>query len=174
MAKASTWTNADGLRVGFGARDSKNAAAATVQTEGNICVMQFPFDYDVVETIGTAPSSTSIPIPANATIMRGNIRVTTAFAGGTSINFGTMDSAGTAIDADGLDAAVAVADMDAVGDVVTFDGAQIGKRIASDAYFGIQYTGTYTAGRGVVTIEYLKGMEDSLPTEPITGIVGSL
>lgn len=154
MARGNTWINSDGLEVGFGVRDSKNENAATIQTTGNIVLWQFPLDYDQVDIIGTdVPSSKSVPIPANATILRGNLRVTTAFAGGTNVNLGLMNSAGTAIDADGLDAAVATAALTA-GAVVTFDGALIGTRIAADGYFGVTYSGTYTAGAGIVTVEF--------------------
>ena len=177
MSRASTWTNNDGLVVGFGARDSKNPNAATVRTQGNINVMQFPFDYDEVLVIGTdvpGTSGKSIPVPANAVVLRGNIRVTTAFAGGTDVDFGFMNAAGTAIDADGLDASIATAALDA-GDVVEFDGALIGDSVGSaDAYFGVVYNGSYTAGQGVITIEYELPMPDSTPTDPIDGIVGSL
>lgn len=172
--RANTWTNADGLSVGFGPLDSKNPNAGPVQTEGNIEVLQFPFDYDALNLAGTAPSTKTVPIPANSTILRGNIRVTTAFAGGTNVNFGFINAAGTAIDIDGLDAAVATAALDA-GLVVTFDGALIGKSVgAADAYFGGSYSGTYTAGKGIITIEYVRPMPDSTSPSPVDGIVGSL
>lgn len=175
MSRNSEWTNADGLVVGFGARDSKNPNAATVRTQGNVCIMQFPFDYDTTLEIGTdVPSSKSIPVPAGSTIKRAQLAVDTAFVGGTNIDFGFMNAAGTAIDDDGLDAAVATAALTA-GAVITMDGALIGASVgAADAYFGVVTTGTYTAGDGVITIEYILPMPDSTPTDPISGIVGSL
>lgn len=174
MARANTWTNADGLAVGFGVRDSKNDNAGQVQTEGNVEILSFPIDYDVYDVIGTAPSSKSIPIPAGATILRGNVRATTAWVGGTSINFGTMLSTGVAIDADGLDAAVAIASLNAINKVVLFDGAQIGTAVSTDAYFGMEFTGTFTAGAAIVTVEYIRAMPGSASPAPITGIVGTL
>lgn len=175
MSRASTWLNADGLRQGYGARDSKNENAATVRTQGNIEVWQFPIDYDTLATIGTAPVSKSIPIPANSTILRGQLQVTTAFAGGTNIDFGLMNSAGTAIDDDGLDSAVLTSAMTPANTIVTFDGALIGANVGTaDAYFGTVVTGTYTAGAGIVTVEYVRPMPDSTPTDPISGIVGTL
>jgi hypothetical protein len=174
MARANTWTNADGLSVGFGIRDSKNDNAGQVQTEGNVEILQFPIDYDVYDVIGTAPQSKSIPIPAGATILRGNVRATTIWAGGTSINFGTMLASGTAIQAAGLASAVAIASLDTVNKVVLFTGAQIGTAVSTDAYFGMAFTGTFTAGAGIVTIEYIRPMPGSASPAPITGIVGTL
>jgi len=174
MSRASTWTNNDGLVVGFGARDSKNENAATVRTQGNVEVLQFPIDYDTLATIGTAPSSKSIPIPAGSTILRGNLSVTEAFVGGTNIDFGLMNSAGTAIDDDGLDVAVLTAAL-TLNAVIAFDGALIGADVGTaDAYFGTVVTGTYTAGKGIVMVEYVKPMPDSSATDPISGIVGTL
>lgn len=176
MARENTWTNNDGLDVGFGTRDSSNENAATVRTEGNIEVLQFPLNYDNMPASGTAPSSKSIPVPANASILRGNFRVTEAWVGGTNIDFGTMTSAGVAIDDDGYDAAVATAAL-TLNAVIDFDGALMTGDASvgtADAYFGTVVTGTYTAGKGVVTIEYLKPMPDSDATDPITTIVGTL
>lgn len=174
MSRASTWANADGLSVGFGAHDSSNENAATIRTEGNVELWQFPINYDNLATIGTAPSSKSIPIPANATILRGNLHVTEAFLGGTNIDFGLMNSAGTAIDDDGLDVAVLTAAL-TLNAVIDFDGALIGANVGTaDAYFGTVVTGTYTAGKGIVTVEYVRPMPDSDALDPITTIVGSL
>tara|TARA_Y100000114_G_scaffold43216_1_gene38652 strand:- start:3682 stop:4206 length:525 start_codon:yes stop_codon:yes gene_type:complete len=174
MSRASTWTNNDGLSVGFGARDSKNENAATVRTQGNIETLQFPFDYSQLSEIGTAPSSKSIAIPADSVILRGNFRVTEAFAGGTNYDFGLMNSAGTAIDDDGLDVAVATASL-TLDAVIDFDGALIGDNVGNaDAYFGVVETGTFTAGKGIVTIEYVKPMPDSDALDPITTIQGTL
>lgn len=177
MSRESTWTNNDGLVVGFGTRDSSNENSATVRTQGNVNIWQFPLNYDNLPTIGTAPSSKAIPIPAAAVIQRATFTVTEAFAGGTNIDFGLMDAAGTAIDDDGLDVAVLTAAIDAVGEVVQMDGALVGSALdvgTVDAYFGTVVTGTYTAGKGILLVEYVLPMPDSDATDPITTIVGSL
>ena len=176
MARGNVWTNSDGLDVGFGIRDSKNPNAATVRTEGNVEVLQFALSYDQMPASGTAPSSKSIPIPANSSILRGNFRVTEAWVGGTNIDFGTMNSAGTAIDDDGFDVAVLTAAL-TLNAVIDFDGALMTGDASvgtADAYFATVVTGTYTAGQGVVTIEYLRPMPDADALDPITTIVGSL
>ena len=177
MARGATWTNFDGLSVGFGTLDSKNPNGAMVRTQGNVNIMQFPFSYDASNyEIGTdTPSTKSVPIPANSTILRGQLQVTTAFAGGTNYDFGLMEADGTEIDDDGLDAAVALADIDAVNDIITFDGGLIGANVGTaDAYFGVVTTGTFTAGEGIVTVEYVLEMADSLPTDPIYTAQGSI
>lgn len=177
MSRNATWTNDDGLVVGFGARDSINPNAATVRTEGNVCIMQFPLHYEDTLEIGTdvpGASGKNIPVPANSVIKRGQFQVTEAYVGGTNIDFGFMNAAGTAIDDDGLDVAVLTAAL-TLDAVIDFDGALIGASVGSaDAYFGVVTTGTYTAGSGIVTIEYILPMPDADATDPITSIVGSL
>ena len=181
MARANTWTNNDGLAVGFGTRDSKNPNAATVRTMGNVEELVVVFDWDSPPVApGTAPSTKSIALPANAVIIEGHFRVDTAVTmSGTSptLAFGVVNSAGTAIDANGLLTAQAPAAMGA-GAVITLNGALVGDTVGSaDAYISIELGGTspaLTAGDGVLVIAYQKPMPDATPTDPITGIVGSL
>lgn len=178
MARASTWTNADGLVVGFGARDSKNDAGATVRTQGNVEIFQMVLDYDnLPAAAGTAPSSKSIPIPAGSVIKSAHLQATAdwATADSATLDIGFVNAAGTEIDQDGIDAAIADTALD-TGDTVVCDGALIGNDVGSaDAYISCEVdTGTFTSGSAVLTIEYIKPMPDTDPTDPITSIVGSL
>lgn len=174
MSKATVWTNSDGMDVGFGIRDSKNDNAGRVQTTGNIEVMQYAFDYDVKDSTGTAPQSKSFPIPANSVVLSSNFRVTTAFVGGTTASVGIMNAAGTAIDVAGFIAATATASLTAGASIVGA-GALMGKSVgAADAYMVVTFVGTYTAGAGIVTIEYARPMPSSASPAPISGIVGTL
>ena len=181
MARNETWNNADGLAVGFGARDSKNDNGASVRTEGNVEIFSMDLDWEYLPAAaGTAPSSKSIPIPANSVIHRATLRVSEAFtsAGATTLSIGLINSAGTAIDQDGIDATIAKTVIDAVGDVVQCDGALVGGTATigtADGYISCSVgTGPYTAGMAELTIEYSKPLPDSDPTDPIDGIVGSL
>lgn len=181
MARANTWTNSDGLVVGFGARDSKNDAGATVRTEGNVEVFSMILDYDnLPAAAGTAPSSKSIPIPANSYIHSATLRVLDAFtsAGATTLDIGFVDEDGTAIDQDGIDAAIAKTVIDAEGDTVQCDGDLVNGLVTvgtDDAYISTNVgTGPYTAGQAELTIEYSKPLPGTDPTDPITTIVGSL
>ena len=181
MTRSATWTNNDGLVVGFGTRDSKNNNGATVRTEGNVEIFSMELDWNTLPAAaGTAPSSKSIPIPANSLIHRATLRVTEAFVSGgaTTLDIGFVNAAGTVIDQDGVDAAIAKTAIDAVGEVVQCDGVLVGGVATvgtADAYISCSVgTGPYTAGMAELTIEYSKPLPDTDPLEPITTIVGSL
>lgn len=178
MSRGATWTNSDGLVVGFGTRDSKNNTGATVRTQGNVEIMQVILDYDnLPAAAGTAPSSKSIPVPANAVIKSAYLQTITdwATADSATLDIGFVNSAGTEIDQDGIDAAIAAAALD-TGDTVVCDGALIGVDVGtSDAYLSCEVnTGSFTTGQSQLTIEYIKGPDSTTPADPITSIVGSL
>lgn len=178
MARQATWVNEDGLEVGFGTRDSKNPHLATVQTEGNVEIASMVLDYDTLPAAaGTAPSVKSFAVPADSVITRAYLRVTTAFTSGgtTTLNVGFVNAAGTAIDQDGLDAAIAKAAL-TDGAVIEMDGALVGDNIGdADGYISTSTgSGPWTAGQAVLTIEYVRPMPGSTPQDPIDGIVGSL
>lgn len=102
-------------------------------------------------------SGNDVFIPAGSYITSAYLIVETAFAGGTSYNIGLYEADGTAIDADGIDAAVAVADMN-TADVVVCNGALVGGAVtigADDAYVKAVPTGTYTAGKAKLVIEFI-------------------
>lgn len=178
MARQATWTNSDGLVVGFGPRDSKNDNGAVVETIGNVEVFQMNLDFDNLPAAsGTAPSTKSIPLPANAVINDAVIQVTEAFtaAGAATLTLGLKNSAGTAIDADGIDAAIAVAAL-SLGATIQCDGALVGADIGTaDGYIASAVaTGPFLTGHAILTIEYTRQLPDTDPTDPITTIVGSL
>lgn len=178
MSRGATWTNSDGLVVGFGTRDSKNNNAATVRTQGNTEVIQMILDYDnLPAAAGTAPSSKSIPIPANAVILRATLHTLSDWATGDSatLDIGLVNSAGTEISQDGIDAAIAAGALD-TGDTVICDGAYIGVDVGTvDAYISCEVnTGSFTTGQSQLTIEYVKGPDSTDPADPITSVIGSL
>ena len=70
---------------------------------------------------------------------------------GLPLDIGTYNSAGTAIVATGIDAAIVSDGIDAVGETVRCDGTHTTTAgyVASDAYIGLKYnTAAYTAGVG--------------------------
>tara|TARA_R110000764_G_scaffold146013_1_gene233776 strand:- start:537 stop:953 length:417 start_codon:yes stop_codon:yes gene_type:complete len=97
-------------------------------------------------------------IPAGSYIANAHLVVTAAAVGGTSINFGLANAAGAAIDADGIDAAVATAAL-AANKAVVCNGALVGGADgvgAADAYITTANTGTFTAGEAVLVISYIE------------------
>ncbi len=99
-------------------------------------------------------------IPAGSLIKRADLVMTTAATGASStLTIGTYNAAGTAIDADGIDATIALTAIDADGDTVRCDGAHLttGGYISANAYIGAIYgTAVFTAGVGKLYIEYIK------------------
>ena len=178
MARQATWTNEDGLSVGFGPRDSLNDNGAVVETTGNVEVFQMNLHWDELPAApGTAPLSKSIPLPANAVINDAKLQVLDAFTSGgsTTLTIGLVDAAGAAIDADGIDATVAKAALSA-GATIACDGALVGADVGSAAAYISTTTasGPWTAGEAVLTIEYTRQLPSAEAADPIDGIVGSL
>lgn len=171
------YTNADGLQV------------ITGKAEGNVhgdgfapAVEKFlVFDLDDATELGTAvtsfwnyqselaagdanvdkPALNAPYIPANAFVTRAWTVVDAAFTSGGSatLNVGLYQKDGTVIDADGIDATIAVATL-AADVVVPADGAladgtqNVG---ANDAYVGVDYdTAAFTAGSAKLVIGYVE------------------
>jgi hypothetical protein len=157
-----SYTNADGLRV----LTNDDQGAVKVQgvsgtTMSQVLVMDITFT-----ALGNTFTSTNIDlnnpfIPAGSLIKHANLVMTTAATSGGSatLDIGTYNSAGTAIVATGIDAAVALTAIDAIGETVRCDGTHTTTAgyVASDAYIGLKWnTAAYTAGVGRLYIEYIK------------------
>jgi len=188
MARSATWTNSDGLVVGFGPRDSVNDLGGTVRTQGNVEMMVMEINAaDMPTAPGTARLSKDFRIPAGSYITKATLNVLTTFAdadANPTMTIGLVDSAGTEIDNDGLFAGLTEASGQLTapqvveGDVATYGGALVNGTDhigASDGYLTcVLDTGAWDAGLAQLTVWYLKPTPDSTPTDPISGIVGSL
>lgn len=157
-----SYTNADGLRV------LTNADQGAVKTQGTaVTGMTQVLVVDLTLTsLGTTFTSTNIDlnnpfIPAGSLIKRADLVMTTAATSGGSatLTIGTYNAAGSAIVAAGIDSAVALTAIDAIGETVRCDGTHTTTAgyIAENAYIGAIYaTAAYTAGVGKLYIEYVK------------------
>jgi hypothetical protein len=114
--------------------------------------------------LGTAdvnPQPNDAFIPAGSYITKASLVVTTAFTSGGSatLGVGLQEADGTIIDADGIDAAVAVADL-AVNKAVVCNGALVGGTAtvgADNSYLSLVYgTAAFTAGAAKLVIEYIE------------------
>jgi hypothetical protein len=150
-----SYTNADGLLVltngeaGTPAENGRTAVAA----KKNLLV-----DIDLTKGGQSWRSGVDAFIPAGSYITSASLVVKTAAAGGTNVSFGLVTAAGAAIDADGIDATVATADL-AANKAVACDGDLVGGTAtigAVDGYVGIATTGTFTAGQVLLVIEYIE------------------
>lgn len=158
-SRESVWVNADGLKVGFGPRTTDNTQAGPYKTEGLFKQIEKRiYGVDVPATDTVATQGDEIPIPADAIGLRAYIQVVDEFdsaADTATLSVGVKQKDGTTIDVDGIDAAVAEADLTA-GAVIICDGALINDTVgANDAYITFTYgTEAFTAGSAVLVVEY--------------------
>ena len=109
--------------------------------------------------IASGIRSSDATLPANAAITKAVLKVKEAFtsAGAATLTIGTTDMAGVVSDADGIDATIALADIDAVGEVVVCNGALIGVTgdAAENAITVAAGTAVYTAGVAELVVSYV-------------------
>jgi hypothetical protein len=155
-----SYTNADGLRVLT--HGGQGDVIDRGVTEAGSLVIDIADFTAIGSTFGAADIDVNkAVIPAGSVITSATLVMTTAATSGgaATLTIGTYNAAGTAIDADGIDAAVAITVIDADGDVVRCDGAQTGVAgyLAADAHVGLIYgTAAYTAGAGKLIVEFKK------------------
>jgi hypothetical protein len=160
MARANTAT-LDGLLVGYGARDSINPQGASVNTgPGNLDrELLVVVDHTNVADFATATaveSTQHMGLPVGSKVRAVRAEVVEAFDDLTSIVVGLKEFDGTAIDADGLIASTALADIDAVGDTIEGAGDLVDGAPLEDAgYLSLDVTGDApTSGELHVYIQY--------------------
>lgn len=172
MSRGNTWTNSDGLVVGFGTHSEDNDVPGVATTSGVYKQMVLEIvGVDVIETVTDA----TIP-PQAAQIKRGSwinkatILVTEAFTGTGTIDIGTWGRgtlATPAVDVDdGIDANIDIDGagvMGAIGDTVECDGALVSGAVAvgetsnSDCVISVHWTTAVpTAGRAQLVIDYME------------------
>lgn len=156
-----TWMNPDGLYKKYGTTKATATTAGEFTTTGQLREIEFKLD---LTTLGTASAiiadTTWMPKMRLAEV---EIRVHTAATGaGAVLNIGIINSdRTTAIDADGLVAALALTSLDAAGETMvirvgsTGAGALLGTTTTTPAYFVADYdTAAYTAGVIFVKVRF--------------------
>jgi hypothetical protein len=179
------YQNADGLQVKFPTyyKDSGNFVnrARALNTRG--VLKEIVFDYDLTKIPTGTISYTAdlnndgtidgfctgdVYLPAYSSVLRVSLLVTVAAAGGTSFTLGTYGLTGTAIAATGLITATegVLANIDSIGGRTFGAGSLVASSVetasvgTADAYIGMATTGTFTAGKGRIVIEYLDPLGD--------------
>ena len=156
-----SYTNADGL---FVITNNAQGAARDNGLNAQNGVKTMVFELKDATALGTSdvdPQPNDAFIPAGAYITKASLVVTTAFTSGGSATLciGLQQADGTIIDADGIDAAVAVADL-AANKAVVCNGALVGGTAtvgAANAYMSLVYgTAAFTAGAAKLVIEYIE------------------
>lgn len=154
MTHKSTWANPDSLTIGFGPNVAERQETAVLRDKANVKVAKVQIDL-VNTTFGA--SGAKVSLPASSIVKNVYAKVTEAHAGGTSLSFGDAGNAagwilaaswanpvlGATIQGDGLYASTAT------------EGQLPPKEYdaATDLFF--TKTGTYTAGKANVYVEYV-------------------
>ena len=163
MAKRKlNWTNKDGLVVGFGTRGVETTYSAKASRGGpeQQIVMRIR-GADLADAVVADQLIHAPIIPAGAFIKSAYLQVDTAFEGVNAVlDIGVYKlSDGTAVDDDGIDAAIATATLVASYDVAC-DGAEVGKEQAVACKIAASYdTAAFTAGEATLIVTYV----DPLP-----------
>jgi hypothetical protein len=158
-----SYTNADGLFT-LTDRDqgSVGGEGVTARASRQTLVIDIT-SANTASTFGASNIDQLAPtLPANCIIVNADLVITSPFTSGGSatLTIGTYNAAGTAIDADGIDATIALTALDADGDVVQCDGAQVSGLVTvggAAAYVGWNWgTAAFTGGTAKLIIEYIK------------------
>lgn len=159
MARENTWVNNDGLRVGFGTRDTINQYDSQVHTYGRVLQAEIMVDASNIATFAdaTAPLSKDFEIPAQSVIVSSTLRVLESFDALTSIVVGLKDyDDGAANDPNGLHDTILLAAL-TDGDVDVGAGALIGTEVDEDQALSVTVTGSAaTVGEFMVLVEYIE------------------
>ena len=153
-----TYVNSDGLEVRYGADIGKRGMKAGVTTGAGkrrelVLDINLPdlgangtgFTADLNnDGVKEAFNPSNTPLPANVRIDKVTLVQLIAPAGGTSFSVGTFLENGTVVDDDGLITTAGA------------QGAQVGTMSGvSELFVAAKATGTYTAGRVKVIVEYI-------------------
>ena len=153
--RANSWTNADGLYIGYGARDTVNVEAGSIHTKGRVRQLEVEI-YATEGGDGTTTAKDS-RIPLGAVVTGATLYVSEAFADGTSVSVGTtQDGGANTADPDSLVAATLTAAL-TEGAVVAGAGDLIDAMVETyPVVVTTTVTGAFTAGHATVVIEYIQ------------------
>ena len=155
-----SYVNADGLEV-LVAGDAGTAAKRGTSISRPKKALVMTITGTELDTAISTPQDHDAFIPAGSYITGAHLIVTTAFtsAGSATLTVGTYQQDGTVVDADGIDATVALAAL-AANKAVACDGAAVGGTAtvgANDVYVEAVYgAAAFTAGEAKLVIEYIE------------------
>ena len=136
----------------YGPRLNKGESfGAEGTTKGDTKEAYWTFDSDNFPAVGE--NGIQFELPKGTLIKDARLEVLTSFAGGTSLVIGFAEADGTAIDADGILESTVTGDL-AAGDDLAGDGALIGARLPETGELVVAPTGTFTAGKARLVLEY--------------------
>lgn len=153
----STWLNEDGLLVKFSTTEADVNPGGQYRSVGPLEVVEVEILWSDLAATGTEKiMADNVTVPNGAVIEKAEFYVQDAFAGATAtLSFGLIDQdRSTAIDADGIDAAIAVASL-TDGATIACDGALIGTKLTNTGLItATEGTAAFTAGLGRLRVFY--------------------
>lgn len=169
MSRGSTWTNSDGLVVGYGTHTKDNDVAAVTSERGSVKTLVMEINGTSVPTSWAAAnvSPQAVVIPRGSIITKSTFQVVVPFTSGGAATLSIGTYGGTAYTttdvAAGIDSAIALTAIDAIGETVQNDGTLVAGTIAvgatadTECVVGYTYgTAAFTAGKGVLTVQYIE------------------
>lgn len=165
-----SFENSAGLNVrnSYGPRTTNNKFGGKLPGDGGIKQLEYVFSYDDL------PAASLLEMEHlmgdNALIVDANFEVIVGFAGGTSYDIDVVDTAGGAIGTgeDKLWDLLAVADINVAGERSvssthggTNSGNALNVQLVSPAQLQVVATGTFTAGKARILIDYIPSKYNS-------------
>lgn len=152
MTRKSTWTNADGLVVGFGPNFAERNVAGVLETDGVVKEARLAITFQ--------SSGATIDLPAGSVVQDVVMKVGTAWVGGTDVQLGDgTDPDGWISATQGATASLTIgatiraAGAYAIGDAASNRG--LGKVYAAADTLDVAFTGTFTAGTADIFVRYI-------------------
>jgi len=152
MTRKSTWTNADGLVVGFGPNFAERNVAGVLETDGVVKEARLAITFQ--------SSGATVDLPAGSVVQDVVMKVGTAWVGGTDVQVGDgTDPDGWISATQGATASLTIgatiraAGAYAIGDAATNRG--LGKVYAAADTLDVAFTGTFTAGTADIFVRYI-------------------
>ena len=155
-----SYVNADGLEI-LTAGEQGTAAKRGTSLSSQKKALVLNITGTELPSAAATPQDHDAFIPAGSYITSASLIVTTAFAsaGSATLTIGAYQQDGTTVDADGIDATIALAAI-AANKAVACDGALVGGTAtvgAADVYIEANYgTAVFTAGEAKLVIEYIE------------------
>lgn len=151
-----SWTNLDGLIVDFNTEAGQVVGTGT--NNPDVETLEVVLDSSDLPTLADINQRVA-SLPANALVVDAYLVCNEAWTGTSpTLTIGLGNSGGTAIDADGIDAAVAMdTAQGSAGAVVACDGALVDKTSTIGSVAGWVYAtsgGTVTAGKSTLYVRY--------------------
>ncbi len=153
MTRQTTWTNADGLVVGFGPNFPERNTAGVIETDGVVKEARLAITHE--------SSGANVAIPAGAVVLDVVMKVGTAWVGGTSVSVGDgSDGDGWVSTTQGATANLTAGATIRAGGAYAVGGTDttakaLGKVYASADTLDVAFAGTYTAGSADIFVRYI-------------------